>query len=174
MDLKIQEPESALIVGTFGRAIWVLDDLLSLREVAGNRLKTGLTALPMNDAVQVKGLFINPPGNIWTGFHTTFEGENKVFQKTKIPFYLSQEPSGDSMVKAKVYDSKNRLINTVETTALSKGLNYMIWKLDEKSSSFDGAWSDDFSRDIPVLPGDYQDCIELRFTYRYNQGQGNS
>ncbi|MGB3145569.1 MAG: hypothetical protein WBB24_15835 [Maribacter sp.] len=156
MDLKIQEPQSALIVGTFGRAIWVLDDLLSLREVAGNHLKTGLTALPMNDAVQVKGLFINPPGNIWTGFHTTFEGENKVFQKTKIPFYLSQEPSADSIAKAEVYDSKNRLINTVESTALSKGLNYMIWKLDEKSSSFEGAWSDDFSRDIPVLPGNYQ------------------
>jgi hypothetical protein len=104
----------------------------------------------------VKGLFINPPGNIWTGFHTTFEGENKVFQKTKIPFYLSQEPSVDGIVKAEVYDNKNRLINTVETTALSKGLNYMIWKLDEKSSSFEGAWSDDFSRDIPVLPGDYQ------------------
>lgn len=155
MDLKAQEPEAALIVGTFGRAIWVLDDLLSLREVAGNRLKTGLTALPMNDAVQVKGLFINPPGNIWTGFHTTFEGENKAFQKTKIPFYISQEPSGDGIVKAEVYDSGNRLINTVETTALSKGLNYMIWKLDEKSSSFDGSWSDDFSRDIPVLPGDY-------------------
>ncbi|SDB25433.1 Uncharacterized protein SAMN03097699_0325 [Flavobacteriaceae bacterium MAR_2010_188] len=156
MDLKIQERESALIVGTFGRAIWVLDDLLSLREVAGNRLKTGLTALPMNDAVQVKGLFINPPGNIWTGFHTTFEGENKVFQKTKIPFYLSQEPSADGIVKAEVYDSENRLLNTLETKELSKGLNYMIWKLDEKSSSFEGAWSDDFSRDIPVLPGDYQ------------------
>ncbi len=64
MDLKIQEPESALIVGTFGRAIWVLDDLLSLREIASNRLNDGLTAMPMNDAVQVKGLFINPPGNI--------------------------------------------------------------------------------------------------------------
>ncbi|WP_419212637.1 VPS10 domain-containing protein [Maribacter sp. X9] len=155
MDLKIQEPESSLIVGTFGRAIWVLDDLLSLREIAGNRLKSGLTALPMNDAVQVKGLFINPPGNIWTGFHTTFEGENKVFQKTKIPFYISQDSSADSIVKAEVYDSEHRLINTLETKELQKGLNYLVWKLDEKSSSFEGGWSDDFSRDISVMPGEY-------------------
>ncbi len=63
MDLMVQERESALIVGTFGRAIWVLDDLLSLREIAGNRLQSELTAFPMNEAVQVKGLFINPPGN---------------------------------------------------------------------------------------------------------------
>ncbi|EAZ79328.1 WD40/YVTN/BNR-like repeat-containing protein [Algoriphagus machipongonensis] len=156
MDLKIQEPESALIVGTFGRAIWVLDDLLSLREIASNRLKDRLTALPMNDAVQVKGLFINPPGNIWTGFNTTFEGENKVFQKTKIPFYLKGIPEEKSIVKAEVFDSKNNLINTLESNDLVQGLNYMIWKLDEVSSSPTGRGSDEFSRDIPVLPGDYK------------------
>lgn len=155
MDLKIQEPESALIIGTFGRAIWVLDDLLSLRKITANRLETGITALPMNNVVQVKGLFINPPGNIWTGFNTTFEGENKVFQKTKIPFYLSGQPAENSMVKAEVYDPQNRLINTIETADLDPGLNYMIWKLDEKSISLTGSWTDDFSRDIPVLPGDY-------------------
>jgi len=161
MDLKIQEPESALIVGTFGRAIWVLDDLLSLREIASNRLKDGLTAMPMNDAVQVKGLFINPPGNIWTGFNTTFEGENKVFQKTKIPFYLKGIPEEKSIVKAEVFDSKNTLINTLESNELVEGLNYMIWKLDEVSSSPSGRVSDEFSRDIPVLPGDYK--IVLHF-----------
>ncbi|MBN3584060.1 hypothetical protein JYB64_16810 [Algoriphagus aestuarii] len=155
MDLKIQEPESALIVGTFGRAIWVLDDLLSLREIASNRLKNGITALPMNDAVQVKGLFINPPGNIWTGFNTTFEGENKVFQKTKIPFFLSDLPDSSEMVKAEVFDSKNKLINAVESGDLEKGLNYMIWKLDETAASLSGGGGDEFSRDIPVLPGEY-------------------
>ncbi|MDO6473484.1 hypothetical protein [Maribacter sp. 1_MG-2023] len=156
MDLKIQEKESALVVGTFGRAIWVLDDLLTLREIATNRLKRGITALPLNDAVQVKGLFINPPGNIWTGFHTTFEGENKVFQKTQIPFYLSDEPTTESSVTAMIYDQENRLVNTVEAKELTKGLNYMIWKLDESASSLPGSWSDDFSRDIPVLPGEYK------------------
>ncbi|MGC1516655.1 MAG: hypothetical protein WA810_13855, partial [Maribacter sp.] len=155
MDLIIQEQESALIVGTFGRAIWVLDDLLSLREIAGKRLKSGLTALPMNDAVQVKGLFINPPGNIWTGFHTTVEGENKVFQKTKIPFYLSEQPMDSASIEAKIFNSKNELVNTIKSDSIVKGLNYMVWKLDEVSTSLPGSWEDDFSRDIPVLPGKY-------------------
>ncbi len=159
MDLKIQEPESALIVGTFGRAIWVLDDLLSLREIAGNRIKSGITALPMNDAVQVKGLFINPPGNIWTGFHTTFEGENKVFQKTKIPFIIS-EMFSDTLVQADIFDAQNNKINSVQTKDLEEGLNYLIWKLDEKSSSLPGSWSDDFSRDIPVLHGEYSIVVQ--------------
>ena len=160
MDLKIQETESALIVGTFGRAIWVLDDLLSLREIAGKRLNKGLTALPVNDAVQVKGLFINPPGNIWTGFHTTFEGANKVFQKTEIPFYLSEMPQAGSVVKANVFDDQNRMINTLTAKDLDVGLNYITWKLDESASSLPGSWKGEFSRDIPVLPGDYTLVLE--------------
>ncbi len=152
MDMTIQEPESALIVGTFGRAIWVLDDLLSLREIAGKRLNKGLTALPMNDAVQVKGLFINPPGNIWTGFHTTFEGENKVFQRTEIPFYVSNSDHLKVPVKASIYDASGSLIKELTSSGeLKLGLNYMMWQLDERSLSAPGQ-----RKGIAVLPGDYK------------------
>ncbi|MGB5436087.1 MAG: hypothetical protein WBM98_09365, partial [Maribacter sp.] len=153
MDLTIQEPESALIVGTFGRAIWVLDDLLSLREIAGNRIKDTITALPVNDAVQVKGLFINPPGNIWTGFHTTFEGENKVFQKTEIPFYLKQLKDSTAMVTATIFNEKKEWINTITGDSLVKGLNYLVWHLDEKSADLPG--STHSAQKISVLPGNY-------------------
>ncbi|MFC4723558.1 hypothetical protein ACFO5O_14575 [Geojedonia litorea] len=155
MDLTIQERESALIIGTFGRAIWILDDLLSLREIAGNRIKKGITALPVNDAVQVKGLFIAPPGNIWTGFHTTFEGENRVFQKTEIPFYLNEIPDSTSIVNAEIYDKEQRLINTIDHKNLVKGLNYIVWNLDEQANSLYGARSGSESNGISVLPGAY-------------------
>ncbi|MDB4292176.1 hypothetical protein N9954_02125 [Maribacter sp.] len=154
MDMTIQEPESALIVGTFGRAIWVLDDLLSLREIAGNRLNASITALPVNDAVQVKGLFINPPGNIWTGFDTTFEGENRVFQRTRIPFYLPGLKDSTAMVVATIYNDKNEWIKTVEGDSLVQGLNYITWDLDEKSASFPGAGHS--AQKIAVLPGSYE------------------
>lgn len=157
MDLKIQETESALIVGTFGRAIWVLDDLKSLREIVGNRLKQKITALPINDVVQVKGLFINPPGNIWTGFNTTFEGENRVFQEVEIPFYLSQAPDSLSVVKAEIYDPQDNYINSLDTKNLMKGLNYLSWKLDEKSSSS----NPEDTRGISVLPGDYSIILSI-------------
>lgn len=154
MDLTIQEPESALIVGTFGRAIWVLDDLLSLREIATNRVNNTITALPVNDAVQVKGLFINPPGNIWTGFQTTFEGENKAFQKTKIPYYLKHLKDSTTMVTATIFNEKNDWINTVEGDSLVKGLNYLVWHLDEKSVDLPG--SSHRAQKISVLPGSYK------------------
>ena len=136
--------------------------MLSLREIASNRINQIITALPNNDAVQVKGLFIAPPGNIWTGFHTTFEGENKVFQKTKIPFYLNENPDSTTTVKAEIYNKQNNLINTVETKTLAKGLNYLIWKLDETSNTLPGAWLNDETRGIPVLPGDYKIVIKYK------------
>ncbi len=154
MDMTIQERESALIVGTFGRAIWVLDDLLSLREIAGKRIKKGVTALPMNDAVQLKGLFINPPGNIWTGFHTTFEGENKVFQRTLVPFFINDDNKLDEPVKADIYNSKGELINTLKSAPLVKGLNYLTWRLDEQSAMGSRG------RGVPVLPGNYQVVLQ--------------
>lgn len=153
MDLKIQETESALIVGTFGRAIWVLDDLLTLRELAGNRVTQPITALPMNDAVQVKGLFINPPGNIWSGFNTTFEGENKVFQKTEIPVFVKD--AACTALSISIYNQDARLIKQLTASDLQLGLNYIIWKLDEEASNLPGAWVHEYSRGIPVLPGRY-------------------
>ncbi|MBU1820704.1 MAG: hypothetical protein KKG00_04220, partial [Bacteroidetes bacterium] len=148
-----------LVVGTFGRAIWVLDDLKSLREVAANRLKASLTALPMNDAVQVKGLFINPPGNIWTGFHTTFEGENRPFQATEIPFYLKENPTKEAKVVARLYNANNEHINTLEAGNLKAGLNYLLWKLDAQVGTPKPNAS---SREIPVLPGMYKVVLEYQ------------
>ena len=161
MDLKIQESESALIIGTFGRAIWVIDDLNVLRAAANGQLKNKFTALAMNDAVQVKGLFIAPPGNIWTGFHTTFEGENRVFQKVAIPYFLQEQAKPIDTVTAKVYTAQNELINTLTATPTEKGLNYLIWKLDEQASNLPGAWIHEESRGIPVLPGKYKIVLQL-------------
>lgn len=160
MDLKIQERESALIVGTFGRAIWILDDLQALRAAAGGNFRKGLTVLPMNEVVQVKGLFIAPPGNIWTGFHTTFEGENRVFQKMQIPYYLTGPIDTALRVTAKIQDESGRLINTLTAQATAPGLNYLLWKLDEQAAVLPGAWIHEESRGIPVLPGAYKVVLQ--------------
>ena len=155
MDLVIQEKESALVVGTFGRAIWVLDDLLSLRAIISNKANQKLTALPVNEVVQVKGLFIAPPGNIWSGFHTTFEGKNRVFQKAEIPVFLKDTPKEKDSITVNIRNPKGELINTVTATDLKKGLNYVVWKLDEKKAYLQGSWINEETRGIPVLPGDY-------------------
>lgn len=162
MDLVIQEKESALVIGTFGRAIWVLDDLLSLRHLMANKPAQNITALPMNEVVQVKGLFIAPPGNIWTGFHTTFEGENRVFQKAQLPVFLANKPQENDSITVAIEDAKGQLVNTISGTNLKKGLNYLLWNLDEKPTYLPGSWVHEESRGIPVLPGVYT----LKYQYQ--------
>ncbi len=162
MDLKIQEKESALVIGTFGRAIWVLDDLLSLRDIITKNSDQKLIPLSLNKVVQVKGLFIAPPGNIWTGFHTTFEGKNRVFQKVRIPFFLNDKPTALDSVTAFIQNSKMQTINTVVEKNLEKGLNYITWKLDEKTTTLPGSWINEESRGIPVLPGKYKAKIRYQ------------
>ena len=55
-DLKIHSRDHDLIVGTFGRAAWILDDIRPLREIAktnGDILKTDFATFPAPDAYMV-------------------------------------------------------------------------------------------------------------------------
>jgi hypothetical protein len=112
----------------------------------------------MNDAVQVKGLFISPPGSIWSGFNTTFEGEDRPFQATGIPFYINEVPNKGPKVIARIYNAQNEQINTVEISELTQGLNYISWKLDEQIGHKKANTS---SREIPVLSGVYKIVLEF-------------
>ena len=146
MDLKIQKRESALIVGTFGRAIWILDDLQAMRTYANSEITKELVVPKVNPVVQVKGLFINAPGNIWTGFHTTFEGDNRPFKQVNIPYFIkSAKP--EQRLHVRISNANGETINTftADTTAIN-GLNYVSWDLKEKITGEKG---------VIVLPGTY-------------------
>ena len=157
-DLTIQERESALIIGTFGRSIWILDDLISLRKIARNGAANDFSVFPVNEAVQVKGIFINPPGNIWTGFHTTFEGENRPFGQVMIPFFVKyvKTEKESQQISGKVYNSAGEAIQNISMDNIDSGLNYITWKLDENKARLPGAYINEESKGIPVLPGEYK------------------
>lgn len=158
MDLTIQERESALIIGTFGRSIWILDDLLTLRKIARGGLPKSFQVFTVNDAVQVKGIFIAPPGNIWTGFHTTFEGENRAFGEATIPFYVTAKT--DNEVTGQVFNDRNELIQTIQISKPDSGLNYISWRLDEAVTRRAGGWDDPEAKGILALPGKYKVVLQ--------------
>ncbi len=161
MDLTIQEREASLVIGTFGRSIWILDDLVPLRQAAAGYAKP-LTALPTREAVQVKGIFIAPPGNIWTGFHTTFEGENRPFGVAMIPFFVKPPLPGETTTAlARVYDGEQTLVRTLTVEGVTEGLNYVRWPLDWETARL-GAYEDDEYKGIPVLPGTYTVRIDYQ------------
>jgi len=77
MDLVIHPREHDLVIGTFGRAIYVLDDIRPLREMAkqGTQvLNRTLQAFTPPDAYQVT--YQDPAGILFPG-NAMFKGENK-------------------------------------------------------------------------------------------------
>ncbi|MDW3191124.1 MAG: hypothetical protein R8G66_02130 [Cytophagales bacterium] len=157
MDLKIQRRESALIIGTFGRAIWIIDDLHAMRKVAAETMLKNLEIAKINPVVQVKGIFINAQGNIWTGFHTTFEGDNRSFMTMQIPYFVKESRAG-GLVAGTVYDTENRLIQRLAGNPPIEGLNYLEWQLDESVYALPESRYPP-NRGIPVLPGEYKIVI---------------
>lgn len=155
MDLKIQRRESALIIGTFGRSIWIIDDLHSMRKVANGTIKDNLEIVKVNPTVQTKGIFINAPGNIWSGFHTTFQGDNRPFRTINIPYFL-KEPDAEKLVRGDIYDSQNRRIQRIAGHPSEEGLNYIEWRLDQEKYRLPDFKPGPESRGIPVLPGEYK------------------
>lgn len=140
MDLAIQEREADLIMGTFGRGIWVLDDIRPLRKIAAQPLKDFMTfdAAP---AVDVQGT-LAPVGVEFAG-DATYEATNRSFGRAKIPFFVKLTEKSASITKAntkaakdtlnaKIYNSQQKLIRTLSLTKIDTGLNYLDWGLEEK------------------------------------------
>jgi hypothetical protein len=67
-DLEIQAREHDLIIGTFGRGIWILDDYSALRGDAATLSEEAATLFPIRDALQ----YI--PGDKWGGRRNSHHG----------------------------------------------------------------------------------------------------
>jgi len=91
MDLAIQEREADLVIGTFGRSVYVLDDIRPLRAIAasgGNILNEKFTLFDPPDAIQVAA-FKATAGTHFPG-DASFSGENKSSGGI-LTFYLKKD-----------------------------------------------------------------------------------
>ncbi len=86
-DLAIQEREADLCIATFGRAIYIVDDIRPLRYAASQKgvLSKNLIALKNNDAYQVT--FKNAPGYEWSTWGI-WDADNKG-RGAAINFYVN-------------------------------------------------------------------------------------
>ncbi len=124
-DLVIHPREDDLVIGTFGRALWVLDDISPLRALAGegNRLlENKLTAFKVPDAYLAS--MKNIPGYYFFG-DAMFRGENRQ-PGAMISFYTS----GDTgKVAVEVKDTTGKIIKSWDVDAV-KGFNRFTWAFD--------------------------------------------
>jgi photosystem II stability/assembly factor-like uncharacterized protein len=169
-DFAIQEREADLAIATFGRALWVLDDIRPLRELAKNKgimpAAKKLTAFATKDAILAE--FRNAPGYEWSTWGI-WDAANKP-AGAAISYYV-QPVVGDTSAKSKtdsvlvkIYDVKNELIRNLKWKA-DTGFNRNNWTLEKKGSRYPGApkprarATEQGGR--PVMPGTYKLVLQL-------------
>ncbi|WP_216593782.1 hypothetical protein [Flavihumibacter sp. ZG627] len=168
-DLAIQEREADLVIATFGRALWVLDDIRPLRSLAaGNGLpvKKVLTVFEAPLAYQAE--FRNAPGYEWSTWGL-WDAENRrrgaaiTYHVDKRMLDTTARKKADT-VQVKIYDENNELIRNLKWKADS-GYNRSYWGMERKGSRRPGSLKP--TTNAPeqggddVLPGTYKVVIEL-------------
>ncbi|GHC53158.1 hypothetical protein GCM10008083_16410 [Ulvibacter litoralis] len=186
-DLVIHPREHDLVIGTFGRAAWVLDDIRPLRAIAKNKSVLASDMQLFDPPTAYQAAYQQPTGSRF-GADAIFNGENRgygaalsyYFQKKATPKTNSEdetEPESEDdtdvseekdtaskdSIYLKIYDG-TRLIRTLKKKAPdSTGIYKWRWNMEE-------AGVDRPSRKIrerkneprgtPVKPGTYQVSIE--------------
>ncbi len=133
-DLAIQEREADLVIATFGRALWILDDIRPLRKLAANKgmLNKAFVAFDSRNVVQAQ--FKNAPGYEWSTWGI-WDADNR---PANAPISYFIKASSDTSAKAKkdsvvvkVYNDKNEVIRNLRWAADS-GFNRSYWGMEEK------------------------------------------
>ena len=94
-DFAIQEREADLVIATFGRALWVLDDIRPLRSLAANKginFSKPVTVFPAPEAIQAQ--YKAATGYEWS-VYGLYDGDNRR-RGAEVSFYLNKPKRPDS------------------------------------------------------------------------------
>lgn len=177
-DMAIQEREADLVVATFGRSLWVFDDIRPLRKVAAGKgiaITTTITAFPTPEAYQAQ--FRSATGYEWS-IDGLYEAENRK-RGAEVSFFVNKPAPPDSAKKAdsaqktdnakkadsasvRIYNDKNELIRSLRWN-VDSGFNRQYWGMEEKGDRQPGSPKPkpdaQEPRGLQVLPGTYKFVI---------------
>ncbi|WP_340063845.1 WD40/YVTN/BNR-like repeat-containing protein [Ascidiimonas aurantiaca] len=185
-DLVIQPREHDLVIGTFGRAAWVLDDIRPLRDIASDPSLLNKEVVLFEPPTAYQAAYQQPSGTRF-GADAEYNAENRK-RGAMITFYLNkrkeepaakkdskdkkepkeetepdEEPKKDKVtqdsIKLEIYDG-NRLIRTLKMkTPKENGIHRMYWGMREKGPNRPARKISKTKREtggVPVKPGTYR------------------
>lgn len=166
-DLVIHPREQDLVIGTFGRAAWVLDDIRPLKELAASKGKINKAAHLFDPPIAYQARYQQPTGSRF-GADAIYNGENRG-SSGSFKYYFDKELSkkmdsaARDTMRLKIYDG-DRLIRTLESKVPKEtGVYSWGWRLREKGSNFPSRNVNTSTREsggVSVLPGTYKAVLE--------------
>jgi photosystem II stability/assembly factor-like uncharacterized protein len=161
-DLVIQPREHDLVIGTFGRAAWILDDIRPLREIAKNNAITNENIKLFEPPTAYLAAYQQPTGSRFGG-DAMYHGTNRGFG-VRFAYHFNPKREKDTIaqwdtLRLQIFDGE-RLIRTLkQKTPVDNGLHYWSWYMDEKgvkrpSKSINKSKIEPSG--VGVLPGTYK------------------
>ncbi|MDX1638609.1 MAG: hypothetical protein R3281_11615, partial [Balneolaceae bacterium] len=182
-DMTIHPREHDLVIGTFGRSAWVLDDIRPLRAIAANgagQLENTVNIYPAPDAYLAS---IHEASGTRFAADAIFKGENRPFGarltysvvKPEKQVDTAGERSGEEKTKPdeeeekvtiEIFNRQGEKIRTLQEVPEHDGINRTTWDLTEKGVHGPSRQKPDPEAPEPsgpeVLPGTYK----VKVTYR--------
>lgn len=177
-DLIIHPREHDLVIGTFGRAAWVLDDIRPLRALAKEKDKYLETLNLFEPPTAVLAAYQQPTGSRFGG-DAMYNGTNRPYG-AQISYLINKPEKSDSKdnkendeqtetvkwdsITLSIYDNE-RLIRTLKRkTPKDNGIHKWTWYLDESGVSRASRNTRKNTREpggVTVKPGEYK--LKLSF-----------
>ncbi len=133
-DLAIQEREADLVIATFGRALYILDDIRPLRAMAANKGMLADKKLSTYESPMAYQAFETGPPGIEYSTYGLYAAENRG-SDASINFFVKNDkakPSkGNDSVTVKIYNAANEPIRTYKAKA-DTGFNRITWNFTTK------------------------------------------
>ncbi len=135
-DLAIQEREADLVIATFGRALWILDDIRPLRKLANNKGNIFTKKLTAFEAPQGYQANIKNASGIEYSIWGSYEGENKR-TGAALSFFVKKTSADTGKNKIsdtatiRIFDANNTQVRMLRTLA-DTGFNRFYWGMEGK------------------------------------------
>ncbi len=112
LDVHTDHHQNDLVICTYGRGFWVLDDITPLRQIAANAQAISASSVYLFKPEEAIRARIN--SNWDQPFSIEVPHAPNVPYGTIVDYYLSHQPSGP--IQLQVFDSKGNLVRTMSST----------------------------------------------------------
>jgi photosystem II stability/assembly factor-like uncharacterized protein len=177
IDLVIHPREHDLVIGTFGRAAWVIDDIRPLRELAKNKKLLDANIQLFDPPTAYQAAYQQPTGSRF-GADAMYAGDNRgggaIFSyyfkpKEKADKADTEKDSTDTKKAAdslflKIYDGEKLIRTLKQKGPKDAGIHKWTWYMDEAGTdrpSRSGRSSNNEPGGVSVKPGTYKAVLSF-------------
>jgi len=125
-DLKVQEHFNDLVIGTYGRGFWIMDDLTPLQQLTAQVATSASHLFKPRDAYRFHGRTspMAMPNDMTAGQNPQYGAS--------INYWLARAPQGN--VRIRISTAAGKVVRTLNGTR-NAGINRVWWNLEDENST---------------------------------------